>query len=79
MKIALIIERMDTFRGGRERSLAQIAVELAKRSLYNGLYNTLEQQLYVEGDAQRLCARSSDHKEAIKAYLEKRDPVFKGL
>ena len=58
---------------------APIAVELAKRSLYNGLYNTLEQQLYVEGDAQRLCARSSDHKEAIKAYLEKRDPVFKGL
>ena len=31
MKIALIIERMDTFRGGRERSLAQIAVELARR------------------------------------------------
>ncbi|NIA06584.1 MAG: glycosyltransferase, partial [Actinobacteria bacterium] len=31
MKIALIIERMDTFRGGRERSLAQIAVELTRR------------------------------------------------
>ena len=31
MKIALLIERMDTFRGGREMSLAQIAVELVAR------------------------------------------------
>jgi len=31
MKIALIIERMDTGRGGREASTAQIAAELARR------------------------------------------------
>ena len=31
MKIALVIERMDTARGGRETSTAQIAVELARR------------------------------------------------
>ena len=31
MKIALIIERMDPSRGGRETSMAQIAAELAKR------------------------------------------------
>ncbi|MCE5277073.1 MAG: glycosyltransferase family 4 protein [Planctomycetaceae bacterium] len=31
MKIALVIERMDVFRGGRETSTAQTAAELAKR------------------------------------------------
>jgi len=31
MKIALVIERMDTARGGRETSTAQIAAELARR------------------------------------------------
>jgi len=31
MKIAIVIERMDTERGGREASTAQVAVELARR------------------------------------------------
>ena len=57
---------------------APIAVELTKRAIYAGLGNTLEQQLFVEGDAQRLCMRSGDHKEALQAFTEKRKPVFKG-
>ena len=31
MRIALVIERMDTFGGGRERSVAEIATELSRR------------------------------------------------
>jgi 2-(1,2-epoxy-1,2-dihydrophenyl)acetyl-CoA isomerase len=55
-----------------------IAVGLIKRAVYNGLVNTLEQQLDFETYAQNLCLETEDHKEAVRAFLEKRQPVFRG-
>jgi len=40
--------------------------------------NNIEQQLREEGKVQVIAANSKDHKEGIKAFLEKRKPVFTG-
>ena len=49
-----------------------------KRALYASSGNTLEQQLDVERDAQRALGNSSDYREGVAAFLEKRAPRFSG-
>ncbi len=55
-----------------------VALELAKRAVYKALNNTIESQLDYEHWGQSVCYTTEDHKEAIQAYIEKRDPLFKG-
>jgi len=55
-----------------------IAIELMKRAVYNRLRNELESQIYFETTAQNICVTTDDCQEAVKAFLEKREPVFKG-
>lgn len=51
---------------------------LTKRLLNASLQNNLEQQLTMEGEMQAAAAKTYDHQEGVKAFLEKRKPVFKG-
>ncbi|MDP2952546.1 MAG: enoyl-CoA hydratase [Chloroflexota bacterium] len=51
---------------------------LIKHLIYRGMTSTLDDALEAEIDAQQYCLRSEDHKEAIKAFQEKREPSFKG-
>jgi len=51
---------------------------LTKRLFNQGLSNTLEQQLKAEGELQTLAAGTYDYKEGVSAFLEKRNPIFKG-
>lgn len=51
---------------------------LTKRLLNASLNNNLEQQLNMEGEIQALAAKTYDNQEGVKAFLEKRKPVFKG-
>ena len=46
--------------------------------LNTSMTNNIEQQLREEGKVQVIAANSKDHKEGIKAFLEKRKPVFTG-
>lgn len=55
-----------------------IAVAMIKQAAHKGVANNLEQQLDFESFAQELCLGTEDHKEAVKAFLEKREAVFKG-
>jgi 2-(1,2-epoxy-1,2-dihydrophenyl)acetyl-CoA isomerase len=55
-----------------------VAINLMKRAVYRGLHNDLLMQLDFEGYAQSLCLQTEDHKEAVKAFLEKREPRFIG-
>jgi len=62
-------------------SIAQkppIAVALAKKGLHQAVDATLVEQLQYEAFALHLCFQTDDHLEAVKAFLEKRQPVFKG-
>jgi 2-(1,2-epoxy-1,2-dihydrophenyl)acetyl-CoA isomerase len=55
-----------------------IALDMTKRMLNQGLNSSLEEALEVEAIAQSVNIASNDTREAVKAFLEKRTPVFRG-
>lgn len=54
------------------------AQEISKMGLYQGLNADLPTQLRWEVLANGYLGGTEDRKEAIKAFMEKRDPIFKG-
>jgi 2-(1,2-epoxy-1,2-dihydrophenyl)acetyl-CoA isomerase len=54
------------------------ALGMTKKLINAGLYNTLDEQLEMEGDFQVAASATEDYKEGVAAFLEKRRPVFKG-
>jgi enoyl-CoA hydratase/carnithine racemase len=58
--------------------MAPIPLQLSKRALYQGLDSQLATQVQFEQMGQSICFKSEDYKEGMKAFLEKRKPVFKG-
>ncbi len=56
-----------------------ISVELVKRVMWEKIRNQLREQLLFESYAQNVCRSTQDQKEAVKAFMEKREPQFKGL
>lgn len=51
---------------------------LIKRALNASANNSLEQQLDLERDLQRLAGRTDDYREGVTAFIEKRPARFKG-
>ncbi|WP_193065700.1 2-(1,2-epoxy-1,2-dihydrophenyl)acetyl-CoA isomerase PaaG [Hafnia alvei] len=51
---------------------------LIKKAMYSAATNTLDQQLDLERDLQRLGGRSEDYREGVSAFFQKRQPEFKG-
>ena len=70
----------------RAKELAQkiasgppISVELVKRVMWEKIRNQLREHLLFESYGQTICRSTQDQKEAVKAFMEKREPQFKGL
>ena len=55
-----------------------IALSLTKRLLTNSFSMTMDEALEAEGMAQSVNTSTEDTAEAIRAFLEKREPRFKG-
>ncbi len=56
-----------------------IALELTKRLVYRSMIEDIARHLDWETYAQQLCFQTEDHKESVRAFLEKRpQPQFKG-
>lgn len=54
------------------------ALGLIKKSLNQSLTNNLEQQLALESKYQIEAAQTNDYEEGVSAFIEKRQPNFKG-
>ena len=54
------------------------ALALTKHALNYSAVNSLEAQLLLEDELQQKAAGTSDYGEGVRAFLEKRAPVFKG-
>ncbi|MGB0981247.1 MAG: enoyl-CoA hydratase-related protein [Winogradskyella sp.] len=54
------------------------ALGMIKVLFNNSMTNTLEQQLALESKLQIEAAQSEDYKEGVAAFIEKRQPNFKG-
>jgi enoyl-CoA hydratase/carnithine racemase len=57
---------------------APLALQMAKKGLYQGLDADIQSQLRYETSALSILTRSEDHEEGVRAFLEKRQPNFKG-
>ena len=66
------LERAHRLAGGPRRTYA-----LIKRGLVRALDLDLEQVMELEAQLQTLAARTPDAQEAIRAFIEKRKPVFR--
>jgi 2-(1,2-epoxy-1,2-dihydrophenyl)acetyl-CoA isomerase len=55
-----------------------LALAMAKRAVYGSERHSLDQMLDIEMEHQRRCFESDDAREGLEAFLEKRDPVFRG-
>lgn len=67
LKIATILASMPT------KGLA-----LTKQALNNSFFNNFDDQLHDEEILQDRAEKTTDYKEGVQAFLEKRKPVFKG-
>ena len=56
-----------------------LAMALAKQAIYASDHATLQTMLDLEMQHQLKCFKSEDAKEGISAFVEKRDPIFRGL
>lgn len=58
--------------------LPPLALTWTKHAVRKGAESALEESFRLEGQLNRLCYTSEDHREAASAFFEKRKPVFSG-
>ena len=62
----------------RLRNASPISIAAAKQAVYLSQAAELEEMLRYETEAQLRCFESGDAREGLRAFLEKRPPIFTG-
>lgn len=62
----------------RLAKMPPLAVEMTKKAVYSSLTNDMYTQLIEETRAMEKCMTTEDFKEAVQAFMEKREPQYKG-
>ena len=62
----------------RLRAAPPIALAAAKQAVYASQAADLDEMLRYETEAQLRCFESEDGREGVRAFIEKRDPMFTG-
>jgi len=78
---AVPAEELDELAGRWARRLAEgptIALSLSKRMLDNSFEVSFDQALEDEARAQHICFTTSDMTEGMVAFIQRRDPDFRG-
>jgi 2-(1,2-epoxy-1,2-dihydrophenyl)acetyl-CoA isomerase len=74
-------EELMPYTYGVARKIAQgptLAIRMIKRAVYQGLQSDLRASLDLISSHYGIVASGDDHAEAVDAFLEKREPEFKG-
>ncbi|RSQ69739.1 2-(1,2-epoxy-1,2-dihydrophenyl)acetyl-CoA isomerase PaaG [Acinetobacter baumannii] len=53
-------------------------LSLIKKAIHQSSNNTFDKQMLLERDLQRIAGRSEDYREGVQAFMNKREPNFKG-
>ena len=53
-------------------------LSLIKKAIHQASNNTFDEQMLLERDSQRIAGRSEDYREGVQAFMNKREPNFKG-
>ncbi|PRN42723.1 2-(1,2-epoxy-1,2-dihydrophenyl)acetyl-CoA isomerase [Acinetobacter baumannii] len=53
-------------------------LSLIKKAIHQSSNNTVDEQMLLERDLQRIAGRSEDYREGVQAFINKREPNFKG-
>lgn len=56
-----------------------VTLRTIKQLVYGSLESDFNTQLKIEAHAASLLIQTEDHREAIRSFIEKRPPVFKGI
>ena len=59
-------------------AMPPITVGVIKKIMWEEIRTNMKKALFYESYGQNLCRETQDQKEAVKAFMEKREPQFRG-